>query len=146
MAEFTSEVEAAAERWLDLDSGLELAGYKECAYYGVSLDDWFGVPSEEAHGKAWVYLWFRSGRDFVNQTFEVMREERSEIDAEFGEGLDWWRIDRRWNIAAVRIGMDCSIDDPPEKHDETRAWMLETLLKFREIFNPRLKTVLANLE
>ena len=146
VAEFTSEVEAAAERWLELDSGLELAGYEECAYYGVSLDDWFGVPSEEAHSKAWVYLWFRSGRDFVNQTFEVMREERSEIDAEFGEGLDWWRIDRRWNIAAVRIGMDCSIDDPPEKHDETRAWMLETLLKFREIFNPRLKTVLANLE
>ena len=75
----------------------------------------------------------------------MIREERSEIDSAFGEELDRWRIDRRWNIAAVRLGMDFSIDDPPEKHDETRAWMLETLLKFREIFNPRLERVLADL-
>ena len=68
-----------------------------------------------------------------------MREERSEIDSEVGKELDRWRIDRRWNIAAMRIGMDFSIDDPPEKHDKTRAWMLETLRKFREIFNPRLE-------
>ena len=143
---FTSKFEAEAERCLELDSGLKIEGYEECAYYVVGLDDWYEVPHEEAHGKAWVYLWFRSGRDFINRTYEVMREERSEIDSEFGEELDWWRIDRRWNIAAVRIGVDCSIDDPPEKHDETRAWMLETLLKFREVFNSRLEKVLTDLE
>ena len=145
-AGFTSEVEAKAERWLELDSRLEIQGYEECIYYVVGLDHWFGVPQEAAHSKAWVYLWFRSGREFVNQTFEVLREEKPEVDSEFGEELDWWRIDHRWNIAPVRISMDCFINDPPETHDETRAWMLETLLKFREVFNPRLEKVLFELE
>ena len=75
-----------------------------------------------------------------------MREEKPEVDSEFGEELDWWRIDHLWNIATVRISMDCSIDDPPEKHDETRACMLKTLLKLREVFNPRLEKVLFELE
>ena len=43
-----------------------------------------------------------------------MREERSEIDSEVGEELDRWRIDRRWNIAAVRIGRSLTlIVQPP---------------------------------
>ena len=60
--------------------------------------------------------------------------------------LDWWRIDRRANIAAVRIEIAGSIDDSPEKQDDTRAWMLETLPKFRDVFNPRLERILAELE
>ena len=84
-AGFTSEVEAEEERWLKLDSRLEIEGYEERVYYVVGLDHWFGVPQEEALGKAWVYLWFRSGRDFVNQLFEAMRKEKQGIDSEFGE-------------------------------------------------------------
>ena len=143
---FTSEIEAEAERYLDLISGLEIEGYEECVYYGVCLDDWYGIQAAEAYGKAWIYLWFRGGRGFVNQTFEVMKEQMVEIETEFGAELDWWRIDRRWNIAAVRIGMDCSIDDPQEKHDETRTWMLETLPRLREVLNPRLERILAEME
>jgi hypothetical protein len=77
--------------------------------------------------------------------YEVLKGDRGEIDAEFGAELDWWRIDRRWNIAAVRLGMDASINDPPQKQDEIRAWMLETLPKFRDVFNPRLVKILAEL-
>ena len=144
--EFTDETEAESERWLKLDSGLQIEGYEEQVYYSVSLDDWWGVPSHEAYGKAWVFLWFRGGKIFVNQTFEVLTAERKAIDTEIGAELDWWRIDRRWNIAAVRIGMDCSIDEPAEKQDEVRAWMLETLPKFREVFNLRLEKILAELD
>ncbi len=144
---FTQEIEADAERYLDLDSGLAIEGYEEWVYYGVCLDDWYGVPSTQAYGKAWVYLWIRGRKDFINQTFELVKEEFAEINAEFGTELDWWRIDRRWNIAAVRIEeMDCCIDDPPAKQDEIRAWMLETLPEFREVFNPRLERILAELD
>ena len=144
--QFTQKIEADAERYLELLSGLAVQGYEEWVYYGVCLDDWYGVPSGDAFGKTWTYLWFRGSRDFVNKTFEVLKEVRTEIDAEFGAELDWWRIDRRWNIAAVRIGMDCSIDEPPQRLDEVRAWMLETLPKFRDVFNPRLEKILAELE
>lgn len=143
---FTTEFEANAERWLDLDSGLEVEGYEDQIYYGVCLDDWYGEPSGEAYGRAWVYLWFRGGRVFVNQVYEALKGDRAEIDAEFGMELDWWRIDRRWNIAAVRIEMAGSIDDPPERQDEIRAWTLETLPKFRDVFNPRLEKILSELE
>ena len=50
-AGFTSEVEAKAERWLELDSRLEIEDYEECIYYVVGLDHWFGIPQEAAHGK-----------------------------------------------------------------------------------------------
>ena len=143
---FTSQFESDAERWVELDSGVEIEGYEDYTYYGVCLDYWYGVASNEAHGKAWVYLWVRGGRVFVNRMYEVLKGDRGEIDAEFGAELDWWRIDRRWNIAAVRLGMDASIDDPPQKQDEIRAWMLETLPKFRDVFNPRLEKILAELE
>ena len=143
---FTSDIEANAERFLDLDFALEVSGHERGAYFGVCLDDWYGVPSDEAYSKAWVYLWFYGTRNFINQTFEVMKKELEEINAEFGEELDWWRIDRRWNIAAVRIEMPGSIDDPPEKQDEIRVWMLKTLSEFRDVFNPRLKKILAELE
>ena len=143
---FTTEFEANAERWLDLDSGLEVEGYEDWAYYGVCLDDWYRVRPEEAYGRAWVYLWFNYSKDFIDKTYEQIKEHRVEIDAEFGAELDWWRIDRRWNIAAVRIEMAGSIDDSPEKQDEIRDWMLETLPKFRDVFNPRLEKILAELD
>ena len=50
------------------------------------------------------------------------------------------------SATSVTVSIGGSIDDPPEKHDETRAWMLETLAKFREVFNPRLEKVLSDLE
>jgi hypothetical protein len=142
---FTEKLEADAERCQDFDPQLEIQEYKQHVVYGVSIDDWYTVPSTEAFGRAWVYLWFYYTRDFINRSFEVMKEEKGQIDKEFGAELDWWRINRRWNIAAVRIGIDCSIDDPPEKHVETRQWMLETLAKFRETFNPRLQRILAEI-
>ena len=41
--------------------------------------------------------------------------------------------------------LDGSIDDPTARPGEVRAWMLETLPRFREVFNPRLERILAEL-
>ncbi len=43
------------------------------------------------------------------------------------------------------LAVDGTMDDPPERLDEIRAWMLETLPKFRDVFNPRLEKILAEL-
>ena len=40
---------------------------------------------------------------------------------------------------------DGSIDDPPEKLEETRAWMIESLLKFKAVFEPRLEKILSEI-
>ena len=39
----------------------------------------------------------------------------------------------------------CSIDDPPEKLEETKAWMQEQFPKFKEIFDLRLEKTLGNM-
>ena len=35
--------------------------------------------------------------------------------------------------------------DPPEKLEETRAWMLNLLPKFKEVFDPRVENILRQL-
>ena len=65
------------------------------------------------------------------------------------DGFAWtclWLVGGDESATSVTVSIGGSIDDPPEKHDETRAWMLETLAKFREVFNPRLEKVLSDLE
>ena len=106
--------------------------------YYVSLED----------EQAWVYLWLYGGplrRDFINAVFDRLHEHRDEIEAELGINLDWQKLGNWW-YSYVALASDGLIDDPPQKQAETRAWMLETLPRFREVFNPRLEKILAELE
>ena len=47
--------------------------------------------------------------------------------------------------SGVHVRTDCSIDDQPEKLEETRAWMIENLLKFKAVFEPRLEKILSEI-
>ena len=40
---------------------------------------------------------------------------------------------------------DGAIDDPQERLDETRAWMLQALLRFKEVVDPRVQDILRGL-
>ena len=53
-----------------------------------------------------------------------------------------WRTRAR-NIAVSRSGFP---DDSGMKHDEIRKWMSHYLIKFRDIFDPRMKKIIAELE
>ena len=57
-----------------------------------------------------------------------------------------WDDRQLWGFPNVSLYRDSSIDDPPEKLDEIRQWMFDNLLKFKEVFNPRLKAILAEEE
>ncbi len=97
-------------------------------------------------GAACVYLWLTGGRDFTNRVFNELKADH-EIIAEvlYPAELDW-QNHRGYTFASVSLYMDGWIDDPPEKLEEIRAWMLEYLPKFRDVFNPRLERILAELE
>ena len=41
--------------------------------------------------------------------------------------------------------MDGSIDDPPERLEEIRAWMVDQLPKLQEVLEPHLERVLKEL-
>ena len=68
----------------------------------------------------------------------------SSIDAGPDPEWDWRRYDR-FSFASISIRKDGSIDDPPDKLEETRAWMLDLLPKLKKVFDPRLAEILREL-
>ena len=75
--------------------------------------------------------------DRNKELFDQLQERQADIQSELGETLEWERLDdrRASRIAVVRRG---SIDDDEETLAEIRAWMVERLLKFKQVFGPRL--------
>jgi uncharacterized protein DUF4268 len=72
------------------------------------------------------------------QLFDAFAASRQEIEKEFGEPLEWERLDdrRAYRIAVYRTG---SIDDDEVALAEIRRWAIEKLLKFKKVFSSRLK-------
>ena len=132
---FTDETEAVPDADQRFPSGLrDYISY----YAGFDKDG------------AWVYLWFVGGRgkrDFANKVYDSLAsaEDWESIEGSFtGEWL--WDRQSVWWYFSISLRKDASINDPPQKLDQIRAWMLEALPKFREVFNPRLEKILSELE
>ena len=95
-------------------------------------------PSEGLVESA-LYL---SRKHDAKEIFDLLFNERTSIEKDFGENLIWGRQDDqvRCRIAIERPGhiiMDASTDQV-----ETKQWMIENLQKFREVFAPRIKRIL----
>ena len=70
--------------------------------------------------------------------FDLLHNEQVVIEEEFGNSLEWERLDdkRASRIAIYRKG---TIEDSPEEVEEYRKWSISNLLKFKEVFGPRLE-------
>ncbi len=97
-------------------------------------------------GKARIELYIDSveSRDWNKTLFDQLLERRTDIESELGEALEWERLDDR---RASRIAVVCpgSIDDDQDTLKVIQDWMVERLLKFKEVFTPRLDELTANL-
>ena len=116
------------------------SGLREGTGYAVSL---------EGGNDAWVTLHIRTeDRELTNRIFDELIADRENIES----GIDgvpdpewhWNRYDRE-AFSSINVRRDAFIDDSSEKQKETRAWMLDMLHKFKEIFNPRLAETLRDL-
>ena len=89
---------------------------------------------------AWVSLHVRTWDSIErnNRIFDELQAAKSEIEESLGCELVWHRF-KPYSFFTVSIRKDGSIDDSPEKLEETRAWMLDLLPKFKKVFNPLLK-------
>jgi len=70
--------------------------------------------------------------------FDWLVEKKQIIEGEFGESLDWERLDDR-RASRIAIYREGSIDDV-EILKEIQAWAIQELLKFRKAFSPHLKS------
>jgi hypothetical protein len=98
---------------------------------------------------AWVTLDIRTGDDgLTKRIFDDLLSDRERIEASIvaDPPLEWhWHRWDSYTFSTIDVRRDGSIDDPPERLDETRMWMLDLLVKFKEIFDPRAAKVLSRL-
>ncbi len=95
--------------------------------------------------KARVEVYIDQGNVEANkQLFDFLAMSRQDIEQDFGESLEWERLDdrRASRIALYRPG---SIEDEEDTLSEIRVWMIEHLLKLKKVFSSRLRLYKKNL-
>ena len=99
-------------------------------------------------GRAWVSLYIQLDDNCrTKQVFDKLKDDREQIQESLvaGPGTDWrWKRHDHHSFSSINIVREGSIDDPPVKLEETGAWMLDLLPKFKEAFDPRLRKILPS--
>ena len=109
----------------------------------------YAVYMEEEY-YAWVTLHIEpKEKDLTKLIFDKLKihSKRIERAIEVGPDSEWY-----WNRAngklfsSVSIRRGGSINDPPVKLEDTKNWMRENLIKFRDFFDNRLDEFLSGPE
>ena len=121
---FTNARKGQPQNWYSFS-----AGHTQGIQYGANFPQ---------GNKARIQVYIdTSNQEWNKNIFDLLLEERTSIESELSESLEWDRQDnsRASRIAVLRQG---SIDDDNETLDEIRNWMIEKLLDFKRVFDPRL--------
>lgn len=106
----------------------------------------YAVTLERKSG-AWVTFHVQTeDNKLTKRIFDELQAEREDIEARINAGpsLEWhWLRHNRFTYSSINVRRDGSIDDPQERLEEIRAWMLDLLPKFKEVFDPRVEKILG---
>ncbi len=82
----------------------------------------------------------------TKELFDRLYEQRSSIEATFGEGLEWERLNEK-RASRVAIYREGSIDQGPEKLMEIKKWVIDRLLRFKRVLeDSRVRGVVQSIE
>ena len=104
------------------------------------------AASLEGNNDAWVTFNIRmESREQTKRVFDELQADRQQIESSIATHpkpeWHWFRYNHN-DFSSISIRRDGSIDDPPDKLEETRVWMLALLPKLKEVFEPRLEKLL----
>ena len=110
-----------------------------------------GLPGVNYHASfesgnvVWVYI--SAPQRNKSQIFRKQRAEREAIESELNLASDA-KTEIVWTTGAGNIGIwrYGSTYGSEEELEDIRKWMLEYLLKFKKIFNPRMEKIVSELE
>ena len=101
----------------------------------------------EGDGGAWVSLYIQTeDKALTKRVFDALKADRAEIESRIAvsSGDEWhWLRHNPHAFCSINIRKDGTIDDRPEELERTRAWMLDLLPKFRDVFDPRVEQILG---
>ena len=76
--------------------------------------------------------------------FDVLKERESEINEEFGAPLRWELSDKR-SRCVIQLEDEGSVKSDARVLETIRAWHIQNLLKFKEVFTPEIQCALDRL-
>lgn len=91
----------------------------------------------------YVEIW-TGDRERDEQIYEALHEEKTSIEEALPLPLTWAKT--KTLTVTMRGGKSVSVDDPPEKLQEARDWLLDNLPKFMAVLNPRLERIVGELQ
>ena len=110
---------------------------------------WYAA-SLEGNNDAWVTLHISTAdKDLTKLVFDELSRDKEIVEASISlaPGQEWhWRRYPNYLFSSISIRRDGCIDDPLEKLEETRAWMLKMLPLFKKVFDPRVESILTKLQ
>ena len=100
----------------------------------------------EGGNDAWVTLHIEAEDKIqTKEIFDKFSAYAKDIEESIEVGPDPEWFWNRWNgklFSSIGIRKDGSINDPPEKLEDTMQWMRENLIKFRDFFDNHLRKFL----
>ncbi|MCE2436164.1 MAG: DUF4268 domain-containing protein [Candidatus Latescibacteria bacterium] len=91
-------------------------------------------------------IYFNSNnREKDSILFDLLKERESQINANFDGNLRWDRRDGRRGCS-IGVARDGDIESDASELEAIKAWHIENLLKFKEVFTPEIKRALETLQ
>ena len=113
--------------WYNFAAGHGLRRWVE---YGCSFN---------RHGKARVELYLGSDQASNEALFDSLYGERASIEAEFGEALQWERLDHKKACRVAVLQRNGAIDDDDATLEDLQDWMVNKLWRLDRALGPRLE-------
>lgn len=108
---------------------------------------WYAA-SLEGKNDAWVTVHIRcEDNEMTKILFDKLEANKDQIESSviaYPEPEWHWRRQNRYSFSSINIRKDGSIDDPEDKLDKTRAWMLDLLPKLKKVFDPKIAELLSD--
>jgi hypothetical protein len=125
---FTGARKAQAQSWYFFSSGIKGVSYSIAFAGGSRAQAETCIDREDKVWNKWL--------------FDELYAQHETIEAEFGERLEWERLDNRRasRIANKRPG---SIEDSPETLEEIENWAIDRLLRFKRVIRPRVSAIVS---
>lgn len=70
--------------------------------------------------------------------FDALVNQKESLEAEIGEALEWEGLGNRRAAHVIFASRPGSIENDPQSLEEIKDWAIDRLLKFKEVFGPRL--------